>query len=90
MDGRPFVATLFTMPGKGGWTFVRVPGAHAPEVAGPWGRTPVLATVDGRTLATSVWRSKDGEWWLSLSKKARAGKVAGDRVEVALQPDLSR
>ena len=38
-----FRATLFTIPGKGGWTFAPVPAEHAPQVVGPWGRTPVIA-----------------------------------------------
>ncbi len=81
-----FTAELFTTPGKGGWTFVQVPFAFAPDVAGPWGRTPVIATVDGLRVETSVWRTKDGDWWLSLSKKVRRGKVAGDTVEVSITP----
>ena len=50
-----FTTTLFTIPGKGGWTFAPIPEQHAPEVAGPWGRTPVVATVDGVTWSTSAW-----------------------------------
>ncbi|MCB9679276.1 MAG: DUF1905 domain-containing protein [Alphaproteobacteria bacterium] len=81
-----FEAELFTIPGKGGWTFVKVPEAHAPEVAGAWGRTPVLATVDGEEVETSVWRTKDGEWWLPVAKPLRRGKTAGDTVSVSLRP----
>jgi len=49
-----FRSRLFKYPGPGGWTFARVPPRHAPPATHPWGRTPVDATVDGHTWATSV------------------------------------
>jgi hypothetical protein len=39
--------TLFRYPGKGGWTFAPVPKRVAPKVTRPWGRTPIVANVDG-------------------------------------------
>ena len=81
-----FTATLFKWPGKGGWTFVSVPDTHAPEAAGPWGRTPVLATVDGLTWRTSAWRDREHGWLLPVPAKVRRGKHAGDTVEVDLEP----
>lgn len=80
-----FHATLWTYPGKGGWTFVDVPESHAPAFAGPWGRTPVIATVDGVRFETSVWRERSGRTLLPVAKKIRGVKGAGDVVEVEIE-----
>ncbi|MEQ1508157.1 MAG: DUF1905 domain-containing protein [Myxococcota bacterium] len=82
-----FDAELFRYPGPSGWTFVVVPAADAPEPTRPWGRTPVVATVDGLTYATSVWRGRDGRTLLSIPARIRRGKDAGDGVRVALTVD---
>jgi hypothetical protein len=79
-----FAAELWTYPGKGGWTFVTVPEQHAPSAAYAWGRTPVLATVDGHEWKISVWREKTGRTLLPVPKAARAGKAHGDEVRVRL------
>jgi hypothetical protein len=83
-----FRATLFTLPGKGGWTFAPVPERHAPPATHAWGRTPVLAEVDGTRWKTSVWRERSGRTLLPVPRIARAGKGDGDRVRVALTFDL--
>lgn len=89
MDAPPsFAATLFRWPGKGGWTFAPVPEAHAPPVVAAWGRTPVIATVDGRDYETSVWRDKVHGCLLPVPKAVRGAKGDGDRVEVRLRPRL--
>lgn len=82
--GGTFRATMFKYPGKGGWTFVQVPERLSPPVTHGWGRTPVTATVDGHTWATSVWRGKDGRTLLALPKQVRGTKSDGDRVHVRL------
>ncbi|MER6595711.1 DUF1905 domain-containing protein, partial [Micromonospora purpureochromogenes] len=61
-----FRATLVRWPGAGGWVFAPVPDAHAPGAAGPFGRVPVTATVDGRTWSTSVWRDRAAGWLLAV------------------------
>ena len=53
-----FSSTLFKYPGNSGWTFVTVPEQHAPSSTYAWGRTPVVANVDGYEWKTSVWREK--------------------------------
>jgi hypothetical protein len=83
-----FTATLFRVPGKGGWTFAPVPERHAPSRAHAWGRTPVIAVVDGHRWRTSVWREKSGRTLLAVPKHARGEKGDGDRVEVRLEFDL--
>ncbi len=82
--GGTFRATMFKYPGKGGWTFVQVPDRLSPPVTHGWGRTPVTATVDGHTWATSVWRGKDGRTLLALPKQVRGTQGEGDRVQVHL------
>lgn len=79
-----FETTLFRHPGQGGWTFARIPDAHAPPVSHGWGRTPVTATVDGLTWDTSVWRDTRHGTLLAVPKHVRRGKGDGDTVEVEL------
>jgi hypothetical protein len=83
-----FVATLRRVPGAGGWTFAEVPARHAPPVQHAWGRTAVVATVDGYRWATSVWRERSGRTLLPVPRRARGAKGHGDRVRVRLQFDL--
>jgi hypothetical protein len=80
-----FNARLFQIPGKGGWTFAPVPEKYAPSATHSWGRTPVVATVDGHTWKTSVWREKNGRTLLAVPKKVRGAKGDGDRVRVRLE-----
>lgn len=83
-----FTAVLFRVPGKGGWTFLTVPGKHAPHATLAWGRTPVNATVDGRRWKTSVWRERSGRTLLPVPKAVRGTKGHGDRVTVRLEFNL--
>lgn len=84
----PFETTLFRYPGKGGWHFAIVPSTLAPPATRPWGRTPVVATVDGETWATSVWiDSKSQRSLLAVPKAKRHGKGHGDAVTVTLVLD---
>lgn len=81
-----FHATLFRYPGPGGWHFLTVPPKHAPPATHAWGRTPVLATVDGKTWETSVWwDTKSQTTLLAVPKKIRCEKGHGDRVKVQIE-----
>ena len=80
-----FVSGLFRVPGAGGWVFTVVPPEHAPGVTLGWGRTPVHATVDGKSWDTSVWREKTGRTLLAVPKKIRGAKDDEDVVDVALE-----
>jgi len=80
-----FTGTLFKYPGPGGWHFATVPAKLAPPVTHGWGRTPVMATVDGATWKTSVWRGKDGRTLLAVPARVRGDKGDGDRVKVVLE-----
>jgi hypothetical protein len=84
-----FEATLIRWP-TGTWVFAPVPEEHAPDAAGPFGRVPVIATVDGHTWATSVWRDKSAGWLLAVPKRIRAGKEHGDPVTVSIEVDHQR
>ena len=82
---REFTTKLERYPGKGGWTFAPVPRRHAPPVTRPWGRTAVMATVDGHEWKTSVWRDAKGDRsLLAIPKHVRGAKGHGDRVKVRL------
>jgi hypothetical protein len=81
-----FKATLFRLPGPGGWTFAPVPDAHAPPVTEGWGRTPVRARVDGHSWETSVWRDKKYGTLLPVPKAVRGDKGDGDVVVVEIRP----
>ena len=85
-----FEAALVRWPGEAAWVFAPVPEDHAPPTAGPFGRVPVIATVDGRTWATSVWRGKDGSWLLPVPAKVRRDKDDGDVVVADVVVDGSR
>jgi hypothetical protein len=80
-----FTSTLFRWEGTGAWVFAPVPKEHAPTVVLGWGRTPVLATVDGNSWETSVWREKSGRTLLAVPKKLRGEKDDGDPVSVRLE-----
>ena len=80
-----FRSILVRYPGKGGWVFAPVPLRHAPEVTHGWGRTPVVAKVDGQSWSTSVWRGKDGKTLLPVPRHIRGEKTHGDAVLVQLE-----
>ena len=79
-----FKGKLFKWPGAGGWHFVLVPEKHAPLATHAWGRTPVIAIVDGHEWKTSVWRGKDDRTLLAVPKRIRGPKGDGDPVSVKL------
>ena len=84
--GGTFVAQLFRYPGPGGWHFAPVPEDCAPSTVYAWGRSPVLATVDGHTWRTSVWRdTKTNRTLLAVPKRVRGAKGDGDMVQVRLE-----
>jgi hypothetical protein len=83
-----FTSELFRFPGDGGWVFAVVPTEHAPAITVGWGRTPVRATVDGKSWDTSVWREKTGRTLLPVPKKIRGAKDHMDTVDVHLEYDV--
>jgi Domain of unknown function (DUF1905) len=86
LPGGRFTGRLFRHVGPGGWHFVAVPARLAPAVTHGWGRTPVRATVDGRTWDTSVWKdTRSRSTLLAVPKKIRGTKGDGDSVVVELE-----
>jgi hypothetical protein len=83
--GGSFRGKLFRYAGAGSWHFVPVPDRLSPPVTHGWGRTPVVATVDGHEWRTSVWRGKDGRTLLAVPAKVRGKKGDGDGVSVTLR-----
>jgi hypothetical protein len=71
-----FESTLFRVEGPGGWIFAVVPPAHAPTERMAWGRTPVHATVDGRSWKTNVWREKSGRTLLAVPKATSSARAS--------------
>jgi hypothetical protein len=86
----PFRVPLWRWPGPGGIIMVTVPEGHAPPPMAPFGRCPVVATIDGKRWATSVWHSKEHGSILLIPKKVRRAKVEGDFVDGELEMDLAR
>lgn len=78
-----FRGALFQAEG-GTWIFVTVPEELAPPVTAGWGRTPVLATVNGKTWPTSVWRDHGARTLLAVPRKIRGDLGPGDEVDVAI------
>jgi len=85
--GGEFDAVMCRYAGVGGWHFVSVPDDLSPRATHAWGRTPVVATVDGHTWRTSVWRGKGGQTALAIPKRVRNGKGDGDVVHVEVRFD---
>jgi len=83
----PFRVTLARIPGKGGWTYVKVPKRLTPPITRAWARTPIRAQLDGVAWETSIWRSKDGSGFLPVPKRIRGDKEAGARVTVVFEFD---
>lgn len=83
-----FTSELWRVPGKSGFVFANVPDEHAPAVTLGWGRTPVLATVDGKSWKTSVWREKSGRTLLAVPRRIRGEKDHADAVVVRLEYDF--
>jgi Domain of unknown function (DUF1905) len=85
-----FQTRLVRWTGEAAWVFAPVPDEHAPGTAGPFGRVPVRATVDGRSWPTSVWRDSRAGWLLPVPARIRRGKDDGDVVTVAIEVDHAR
>lgn len=85
-----FRTKLMRYPGPGGWVFALIPKRHAPPVTHGWGRTPVLAVVDGSSWETSVWRDKTYGTLLAVPKRIRGDKDDGDTVVVEISPRGTR
>jgi hypothetical protein len=76
-------------PGKGGWTYVQVPGIH-PDNKGAFGMVRVKGSIDSYELKKyHLMPMKGGNLFLPMNAAARKAidKQAGEYVEVTLYID---
>lgn len=91
---KPIVETALLvekMPGKGGWTYVVIPGI-APSHKNSLGQVRVRGTIDSFELKQfNLLPMKEGNMLLPLKTAVRKkiGKKEGDTVHVVLYPDDS-
>jgi hypothetical protein len=78
------------MPGKGGWTYVRLPGVSA-DYRGKFGTVRASGTIDDYELVSyGLMPIRDGGLFLPIKAEIRKkiGKKEGDRVRVILYADV--
>lgn len=85
----PIIAGTFLLekiPGKGGWTYVRLPGISS-SYRGKFGTVKVSGTIDAYELIDyGLMPIRDGGLFLPIKAeiRKRTGKKEGDRVKVVL------
>ena len=85
---KKFSATLERMPGRLGWTIVRLP-FEAARLWGSRGALRVRGEMNGFEFRTSLFPNGRGGHYLLVNKKMQKGGAvsAGDEAEIKLEPD---
>jgi uncharacterized protein YdeI (YjbR/CyaY-like superfamily) len=83
-----FTGTLERMPGRLGWTIVRVPFDIA-KLWGSRGALRVQGEINGFEFRTSLFPTGRGTHYILINKKMQkgGGVRAGDRADFKLEPD---
>ena len=80
---------LEKMPGKGGWTFIKLPAVSA-DYKGKWGTVKVSGSIDDYKLGSiGLMPIKNGGLFLPVKAEIRKsiGKQEGDWVKIVFYPD---
>lgn len=93
MPKQPLINTHITlerMPGKGGWTYARIPGIENSKDGAPFGMVRVKGTIDGYELdSCSIMPMGNGSHFLPVNAAIRKQikKEEGDSVQLILHKD---
>lgn len=85
-----FSAALWRWPTPNGVMMVTVPAEVRPPVLAAFGRTPIVATVLGKTWRTSIFGSKQHGAILLMPKKVIGASGEGVVVHVRFEVDVMR
>src|SRR5436190_13540672 len=85
---KKFSATLERMPGRLGWTIVRLP-FDAAKLWGSRGALRVCGEINGFEFRTSLFPNGRGGHYLLVNKKMQKGGAAraGEKAEIEMRPD---
>ncbi len=72
------------------WHIAPLPKSMIIEAVQPFGRTPVVATLNGKEWQTSLWTEKSVETMIAVPKKVRGKLEEGDEVEITFEFDYER